>query len=84
MNKTIQTKIDVLFVKKEEKQYQGNTMYYLLCNSYDSDGMATPLKIKVSQEIYNLKFVVNDTISLGVNVESDYLRVTATNIYKNK
>lgn len=77
INNHLQTKVTLQFVKREDKEYQGNQMYYLLCNFFDSEGLASPIKVKVDKATYDQKLQKGQSIEFFVDIAGDYLRVTA-------
>jgi hypothetical protein len=84
INQNLQSHISLHFVKKEEGSYKDKPLYYFHCNFFDQDGMASPIKVKVSQDIFNQKFQSGDVVDVLADIQGDYLRVTALSVKKVK
>lgn len=84
VNNRIQGKLELQFVKKEESEYEGKKLFYLLCNFFDSEGMASSAKVKVTEELYNQKYEKGQKLDVMADVSSNYLRITALSVLKLK
>jgi hypothetical protein len=83
-NNALQVQIKLQFIKKEQKEYQGNSLFYYHCNFFDADGLASPIKLKVSKDVYEQKIGKGEFLEVFADVVSDYLRVSALDIKKTK